>query len=536
MIDTSKSMIYHIGNLNAQSERISYQMATGKAIDKGSDDAMLHYKLVNLEDKLRVTEDLNLNITKTRALNDTADMNMGETKIALENIKLDLMKALNDGMDRSDKLALATNLRGIRENLFDRANTQVDGEYIFSGSVTTKKTMVKDDDFNLNGKVDFDGDGFLRQIAVQPGSYRDRGVTGYDVSFYNGDSALANETLTFEEGERVIDENGYEWKLNGNKDKLQRYDHNGNLATDSDGNILDQMDVTIPASKNFAIDLGVGTNSDVQGYFTININEQDPVTASIKELSYTYNSDALGNYTIQRYENDPDNPPATTTTTAGVGTSALNDAQTMHEAFSAALSLDGFSVSLLDEDDDRFTIRSTNDVMVSVSDTDYQYDISATNELEATADRQSVKGTFEVTLPNEPEGRRLESKHNYFDDLNRIINALEGHSTKLDGTKSYEITDDLVDEIVRNGLEQTTFQHDATNIGHGELGGRNAVFNVAQEKIETQITHYNILIQEFGGADLAKLAMESKSLELTYQSLYTTISKMNQMSLVNFIK
>ncbi len=418
MIDMSKSMLYHINNLNTESQRISYQMASGKAINLGSDDAMLHSRVINLEDKLRVTEGLSLQITKTRAINDTADSNISEVKLSLESIKLDIMKSLNDGMDRSDKLALATNLNGIRENIFDRINTEIDGEYIFTGSVTTEETLVKDSAFELNGKVEFGGDGFLRKIAVQPGSYRDRGVTAYDVAFYTNSKAYASEALTFQDGERIIDESGFEWKV---------------------------------------ID-------DLGGIYDSNDAARTPVK-------------------IQQYDQN------------GI-------------------------------------IRNPTtypDSVIAIS--------STTPAVEATINSQAVKMTFTTTaLPATPAGRVLEAKHNYFDDLNIIINALEGNATLLDGTKGPVINDALVDSSMKTGLEQTSWQYDATNIGHGELGGRNAVFNVAQEKIESQVTNYNILIQEYGGADLAKLAMESKSLELTYQSLYTTISKMNQLSLINFLK
>ena len=106
----------------------------------------------------------------------------------------------------------------------------------------------------------------------------------------------------------------------------------------------------------------------------------------------------------------------------------------------------------------------------------------------------------------------------------------------LDGTKGPKADDDLVDDIIRKSLDQTKQQFDATNVGHGELGGRNKVFEVAYDKIETQETHYDLLILEWGSADKTKLALESKALDLTYQSLYSTISKMNSMSLVNFLK
>jgi len=403
MIDTSRSMLFHIGNLNSESQRISYQMGTGKNQELGSEDAMLHAKLINIEDKLRVTESLKLQITKSNVMNEVADSSMEEMKLSLDSIKVDLLKGLNSGMQRSDKLALATNLRGIRDNMYDMVNVRVDNEYVFAGSNTTEQTMTKDTDFKLNGKIDFDGDGFLRKIAVQPGSYRDRGVTAYDVAFYTASSANAGEVFTFEEGERIIDENGNEWKLNTAGTQLQQYDHNG---------IIFHPPVELP------------------------------ITATT--------------------------PADETAAIAGTG--------------------------------------------------------------------QSIKATYSINVPAASPGRVFEAKHNYFDDLNVVINALEGHSTLLDGQKGAVLSDEEVRKTLSNGLELTSNQFDATNIGHGELGGRNKVFEVAFEKLSAQETHYNILLQETGGADMAKLAMESKSLEMTYQALYSTISKMNSMSLVNFIK
>jgi flagellar hook-associated protein 3 FlgL len=401
MIDTTNSMLYHIDNLNRKNESVTTQMATGKAINKGSEDSLLHSDLINLEDDLRVSENLKDIVVKSQVLNTTSDSSMAEMKMALDGIKTDLLKGLNAGMDRSDKLALATNLRGIRDNMYDLATTEVNGEYVFSGSNSTVKTMEKDKDFELNGQIDFKGDGFLRKVAVQPGSYRDRGITAYDVTFYTSSQARAGESFTFSEDESIIDENGHEWKLNSAKDKLQQYDHNGLLY--------------------------------------------DPV------------------------------------------------------------------------------------VEIAIS--------SSTAAVEATGDDQAVKATYTIdNVGDTPASRVFEAKHNYFDDLNIIINALEGHSTQLDGTKGGVVSDESVRKTLSNGLELTSKQFDATNIGHGELGGRNHVFDIAETKLDTQITHYNILLQDHGGADLAKLSMESKALEITYQSLYTTISKMNNMSLVNFIK
>ena len=418
MINTSQNMLYHIGNLNSESERISYQMATGTNQDKGSEDSILYSDLINLDDKLRVTEGLMLQMTKTAVINDSSDSSLASVKSSLDDIKIDLLKGLNSGMVRSDKLALATNLEGIRDAMFDFFNTKVDGEYVFAGSDTSIKSFEKDDNFENNGQVSFDGDGFLREVAVQPGSYRDRGVTGYDTAFYTASKAYAGESFTFEEGERIIDENGFEWKLNAAGDQLQKYDYNGDIyhPLNTDANLGDVTALDISSS-------------------TVEVEAWDGIT------------------------------PATEPT-----------------------------------------------------------------------EPQSVRATYTIdNIGSSPTGKVFEAKHNYFDDLNIIINALEGKATNLDGTKAGTISDNAVDEIVRNGLEQTTEQYSATNIGHGELGGRNAVFENAYDTLLAQETNYNILIQETGGADVAKLAMESAALEVTYQSLYTTISKMNQLSLINYL-
>lgn len=420
MIDTSRNMLYHINNLNKENQRISQQMASGESIDKGSENSILHSNLINLEDKLRVTEGLMLQIAKTKVMNETADTSLEEIKKALGGdaygggIQDDLSKALNSGMDRNDKLAVATNLRGIRDNMFDRMNTRVDGEYVFTGSDTSVKTLKKDDDFANNGKITFEGDGFLRKVAVQPGSYRDRGVTAYDAIFYTADKATAGQSFTFEEGERVIDENGFEWKLNAAGNQLQKYDYNGNI------------------------------------YHPLNV---------------------------------------------GPG------------------------------GDDITALNITSDTVASRSEADA---VAGTG--------QSVKATYTIAnIGSSPTGKVFEAKHNYFDDLNIMINALEGHATKLDGTKGAIIDDETVRATISNGLGENTKQFDATNIGHGELGGRNNIFNIANEKLTAQQSHYDILIQETAGANPAKLAMESKALELTYQSLYTTISKMNKLSLLNYL-
>jgi len=414
MIDLTNQMSYRIASLDAKNQKISYQMSTGKKIENGSDDAVLYGKVVNIETNLRTYEGLKTQIEKTTAQNNVADSSIDEVKKTLEVIKVDLLKSLNSGMTRADKVAVAKNMEGMRENLYNLMTTQIDDEFIFSGSDTTVPTYTKDEDFKINGQIDFKGNGHLRNVAVEPNVYRQRGVTAYDVLMYNTDTTAKDDKISFTEQESVVDEYGNTWKLNDDKDKLIKYKEDGTVSqfVKADGSLQDE-------------------------YLTVTDNGETPKTYTSETLS-----DALDNETIS---------------------------------------------------------------------------------------------------PKTSSGLLLETKHNTFDDLNIMINALYGYSTKQtddaeNGQKDENITDTEVREILSGVLGKMSEQYDATNIGHAKLGGRNRMFESSLESINTKVTHFNILMQKTNGADMGKLAMESKSLELTYNALYSTVSKMNKLSLVNFLK
>ena len=65
---------------------------------------------------------------------------------------------------------------------------------------------------------------------------------------------------------------------------------------------------------------------------------------------------------------------------------------------------------------------------------------------------------------------------------------------------------------------------------------KNKIFEISLERVSSKLTQFDILSRNLGSADLAQVAIESKALELTYTALYSTISKTNELSLVNFLK
>jgi flagellar hook-associated protein 3 FlgL len=357
--------------LNQQQLKVNYQMSTGKAIDKGSDDTKIYTQELYLEDKLNVFQGLKRQIEKTTAQNDVADSTLAEIKNLLDFIKTETIKGANGTSDAISRQAIATQIEGAKENLYTLVNERVEDEYIFSGSQTNVQAFVRDD----NGKITYNGNPNLRQSAVEIDSYRERGVTGFEMMSYDVAKNVSGQPLTFNEGERIIDENGREWKLNAAGTVIVEYDEDGK------------------ATKNF---------------------------------------------------------------------------------------------------------------------------------IEVTTTGESPDKLHEIAkLPTNEDGSQkiFTAKHNSFEAIDDVINALKNND--VNGISA--------------ALEDLNKAYDAANNAHGELGGRNKTFETAYDRVTSKLTHFNVLSIENNAADLTKVAIESKQLELIYTSLYSTISKTNSLSLVNYL-
>lgn len=125
-------------------------------------------------------------------------------------------------------------------------------------------------------------------------------------------------------------------------------------------------------------------------------------------------------------------------------------------------------------------------------------------------------GTYSVHVDS---GSVLYVKHNFFDDIDEVITAMNNNDTAAISAMS----------------EAVNAAYDQANIAQAELGGRNKIFEVSLESAKTKRTHFEIMLQEVGGSDLSKLAVESKALEMQYAALYSVISKMNETSILNYI-
>ncbi len=204
------STTYRLGNLDNYQAKLNFQMG-GSKLQFGSDDSVTFGRLTHTEDKIKTQKGIVEQIERADVLNKTSDTAMKEVKLLLEKIKAEeLIKANTSTTSIEGLEAIAGVIEGYKQNLFNLANTQTEGQYVFAGSDASVKPFSMD----ASGKVTYNGDADLRKVAVDEGSYRERGINGIDAFFYVADSASKGATLTFKAGDRITDQDGKEWVLN----------------------------------------------------------------------------------------------------------------------------------------------------------------------------------------------------------------------------------------------------------------------------------------------------------------------------------
>lgn len=221
------STTYRLGNLDNYQAKLNFQMG-GSKLQFGSDDAVTFGRLTHTEDKIKTQKGIVEQIERADVLNKTSDTAMKEVKLLLEKIKAEeLIKANTSTTSIEGLEAIAGVIEGYKQNLFNLANTQTEGQYVFAGSDASVKPFSMD----AAGKVTYNGDSDLRKIAVDEGSYRERGINGIDAFFYVADSASKGATLTFKDGDRITDQDGKEWVFDNVANTLTKTNWDGSTQT-----------------------------------------------------------------------------------------------------------------------------------------------------------------------------------------------------------------------------------------------------------------------------------------------------------------
>ena len=385
MISGIDSTTYRLGNLDKYQAKLNFQMS-GKQLQYGSDDSVTFGRLVHTQDQIRLNEGIVNQLNRAKVLNDNSDSTINEIKKIMDKINEELIKANTSTTGVEGLEAIAQQLVGYKQSLMDLGNTQTEGQYLFAGSDASVKPFSMD----TNGKVTYHGDSQLRKMAVDDGSYHQRGVNGIDILTFVANTAYADGTLTFKDGDKIVDQDGKEWVFDNVANTLTKTNWDGSTQTLTPPDVVPPVAPATEYNVNLTT-LGGGIRFDARR------STFDMLDDAIKSL---------------RGLNDLGNP-------------APGD-----EAANYAFRREGIS--------------------------------------------QAV------------------------DDIKKVI--------------------------------------DSAVIAHADLGGRNKTFETALDRLSSKIVQLNIVDTELGSSNLTDVAMQLKSLEISYTAMYSTVNKTFELSLVNFMR
>ena len=116
--------------------------SSGKRINKPSDDPLGITKDLSFRSRLSDISQFNLNVTYAKSWLTYSDQAMSDINDLIIESKELAVQLGNDTYDESARVAAASQVREIFNQIMDAANTQYQGKYIFSGSRTNVAAML----------------------------------------------------------------------------------------------------------------------------------------------------------------------------------------------------------------------------------------------------------------------------------------------------------------------------------------------------------------------------------------------------------
>ena len=154
------------------------QLASGKRINKPSDDPTGAAQLLGLSESLKVTGQYQKNIDYARSRLELEDAALGSVGDALQRARELAVQGLNDTNGAEDRAAIAKEIRQLTDEVMGLANRKdANGEYLFGGHQGQNAPFSHDG----SGTFSYTGDQGQRRLQVGPARQISDSDSGLDV-------------------------------------------------------------------------------------------------------------------------------------------------------------------------------------------------------------------------------------------------------------------------------------------------------------------------------------------------------------------
>lgn len=183
----NNQVLFNLQNNILRLSEVQEKLSTGRRINRPADDPIDFPQALNLRASIQQGRSFQRNINGTRTNLELTETTLSSVTELMQRIRTLTVQGASD-FDFEARLAIAEQISALKGELFDLANANFNGQYIFGGSDTKTQSFVKKD-----GAVLFQGDGFKRNVTISQGQTIETNVTGFD-TFIHAPNTITGST------------------------------------------------------------------------------------------------------------------------------------------------------------------------------------------------------------------------------------------------------------------------------------------------------------------------------------------------------
>ncbi|OPY73294.1 MAG: Flagellar hook-associated protein 3 [Syntrophorhabdus sp. PtaU1.Bin058] len=502
--DTFKQNLMYIQKSIARNQDM---VSAGKKILDPSDDSVVFSKNVEIQATKQLDVQFQRNLGRAKTLNSLYETSLTQISDLLAKAEEIAVSATSETSTAETRRYASEEIKGIIEHLVTVANSKLGNTYIFSGKKLTTTAFTLNADYT----VDFNGSNDVQQIYVDAGERSDLGLSGNGVFYTNDAYAYYGNSYTgsvYSNSYYKTDNSRFLVNITGaGVPGTATYQYSTDGGTTWNGSDLTTATISATASQ-YVID---GTNNkivfnDGTSDYTVTIGPgtytadglaaaikagMEGATAAADSYSVTYDA-ATGKFAIRNDDN-----------AANPGTVTLK----WSDANSTAAGILGFD---------------TVDKEIGKGKTingDYLGGMFIDGAGVANSTNKGTKMVFGATGTLAADDKFLD-EISAFDVLKKLKDGLESDDTD---TISETLRDlkIVMEEVEKNLVETGTFG--------------NQIDSLINEKSD-RATLYDEITAEMMDSDLGQLTVDFNTLTNTYQALIYAMSKMQSMTILNYLK
>ena len=137
--------------VNQELKRVTEQISSGKKIQQSHENPGIYDDTLRLDAQINDLQGVQQRVGKAKNFTTATDDVLQDFTDSLRTFKNRVLSAVNDAVNSDNREAIAQELEEEKAHMMRLANTQIGGEYLFSGSATSVKPIDENGHYQGNG-------------------------------------------------------------------------------------------------------------------------------------------------------------------------------------------------------------------------------------------------------------------------------------------------------------------------------------------------------------------------------------------------